>query len=53
MTDSRTAYCVMGIKNQADIHYALPIKNGVYDFLQLSHQISEAANAHRRTALSL
>ena len=48
MTDGRTAYCVMGIENQADIHYALPVKNGVYDFLQLSHQVSKAANAHRQ-----
>ncbi len=48
MTDGKTAYCVIGIENQAEIHYALPVKNGVYDFLQLSHQVSEAANAHRQ-----
>ena len=48
MTDGKTAYCVVGIENQAEIHYALPVKNGVYDFLQLSHQVSEAANAHRQ-----
>lgn len=48
MTDGRTAYCVMGIENQAEIHYALPVRNGVYDFLQLSHQVSKAANAHRQ-----
>ena len=49
MTDGRTAYCIMGIENQTKIHCALPVKNGVYDFLQLSHQVSEAANAHRQT----
>lgn len=49
MTDGDAAYCVMGIENQADIHYALPVRNGVYDFLQLSHQVSEAANSHKRT----
>ena len=48
MTDGKTAYCVVGIENQAEIHYALPVKNGGYDFLQLSHQVSEAANAHRQ-----
>ena len=48
MTDGRTAYCVVGIENQAEIHYALPVKNGIYDFLQLSHQVSEAANSHRQ-----
>ena len=49
MTDGRTAYCVVGIENQTEIHYALPVRNGVYDFLQLSHQVSEAASAHRQT----
>ena len=48
MTDGRTAYCVMGIENQAEIHYALPVRNGVYDFLQLSHQVSEAASTHKQ-----
>lgn len=49
MTDGRAAYCVMGIEDQTKIHYALPVKNGVYDFLHLSHQISEAARSHRQT----
>ncbi len=48
MTDGKTAYCVLGIENQSEIQYALPVKNGVYDFLQLSHQVSEAANTHRQ-----
>lgn len=48
MTDGRAAYCVMGIENQAEIQYALPVKNGIYDFLQLSRQVSEAARSHRQ-----
>ena len=48
MTDGRAAYCVMGIENQAEIQYALPVKNGVYDFLQLSRQVSEAARSHKK-----
>ena len=48
MTDGDAAYCVMGIESQSNIHYALPVRNGVYDFLQLSHQVSEAANSHKR-----
>ena len=48
MTDGKTAYCVIGIEHQAEIHYALPVRNGVYDFLQLSHQVSEATSAHRQ-----
>ncbi len=49
MTDGDADYCVMGIENQAEINYALPVRNGVYDFLQLSHQVSEAANSHKQT----
>lgn len=48
MTDGNASYCAMGIENQADIHYALPVRNGVYDFLQLSHQVSETATSHKR-----
>lgn len=48
MTDGKAAYCVMGIENQTEIQYALPVKNGVYDFLQLSHQVSEAARSHKQ-----
>jgi len=48
MTDGDAAYCVMGIESQAEIHYVLPVRNGVYDFLQLSHQVSEAANSHKQ-----
>lgn len=48
MTDGNATYCVMGIENQAEIHYALPVKNGVYDFLQLSHQVSEVASSHKQ-----
>ena len=49
MTDGKTAYCVMGIENQTEIHYALPVKNGIYDFLQLSHQVSKAASSHEQS----
>ena len=48
MTDGDATYCVMDIENQADIHYALPVRNGFYNFLQLSHQVSEAASFHKR-----
>lgn len=49
MTDGKTAYCVMGIENQTEIHYALPVKNGIYDFFHLSHQVSKAANSHEQS----
>lgn len=48
MTDGNTAYCILGIENASDIHYAIPVKNGLYDFLQLARQVSETAKSHKR-----
>ena len=48
MTDGNMAYCILGIENSSDIHYAIPVKNGLYDFLQLAHQVSETAKSHKR-----
>ena len=48
MTDGNMAYCILGIENQSDIHYAIPVKNGLYDFMQLAHQVAETAKSHKR-----
>ncbi len=48
MTDGNMAYCILGIENQTDIHYAVPVKNGLYDFMQLAHQVAETAKSHKR-----
>jgi len=48
MTDGDAAYCLLGIENQSDIHYAMPVKNGIYDFMQLAHQVAETAKSHKR-----
>lgn len=48
MTDGNMAYCILGIENSSDIHYAIPVKNGLYDFMQLAHQVSETAKSHKR-----
>lgn len=34
MMDKRTAYLLLAIENQSNIHYAMPVKNMVYDALQ-------------------
>lgn len=47
MTDGNVAYCILGAKNQSDIHYAIPVKNMVYDAMQLSHQVTKAAQSHK------
>ncbi len=48
MTDGNVAYCILGIENSSDIHYALPVKNGLYDFMHLAHQVSETAKSHKQ-----
>ncbi len=48
MTDGSMAYCILGIENQSDIHYAIPVKNGLYDFMQLAHQVAVTAKSHKR-----
>lgn len=47
MASDNIAYCILGIEQQSDIHYAMPVRNGVYDFMQLAHQVAEAAKSHR------
>ncbi len=48
MTDGDLEYVLYGIENQAEIHYAGPVKNGLYDMLEYAGQVEEAARSHRR-----
>ncbi len=48
MTDGNMVYCILGIENQSDINYAIPVKNGLYDFMQLAHQVAATAKSHKR-----
>ena len=50
-SDDRAIY-LLGIENQADIHYAMPVKVGLYDFLQYDSQITETASLHKREKTS-
>ena len=47
MMDKNTAYLLLAIENQANIHYAMPVKNMVYDALQYAKQVEEAIASHR------
>ena len=47
-TDGNVAYCILGSELQNAIHYAMPVKNMVYDAMQLAHQVTEAAQSHKR-----
>lgn len=52
MTDGDLEYVLYGIENQAEIHYAGPVKNGLYDMLEYAGQVEEAARSHRRAMKS-
>lgn len=47
MTDRRTAYLILAIENQSNIHYAMPVKNLVYDALQYAKQVERAVASHK------
>lgn len=40
-------YVLFGIENQSDIHYAMPVKNMIYDALNYGAQVTKAAKKHR------
>lgn len=48
MTDGKTAYCILGCEDQGTIHYAMPVKNMLYDSMQLARQVTKAAKSHRQ-----
>ena len=48
MTDSDTAYVVLAIEAQSHIHYAMPVRNMVYDALQYSEQVQKIVSRHRK-----
>ena len=49
MTDGSAAYCILAAENEGKIHYAAPVKNCLYDAIQLAHQVTAAAAAHRKS----
>ncbi len=42
-----TIYAVLGIENQSDIHYAMPVRNLIYDALQYGRQIRNTSVRHK------
>ena len=43
----KTAYCILAVENEDKINYAMPVKDGLYDFLQLAKQVNEIARSHK------
>ena len=49
MNDDQAIYLLLGIENQSNVHYAMPVKNMVYDALQYADQVRTAAKTNRKT----
>ena len=47
MEDGENAYLILGIENQSKIHYAMPVRNMLYDALQYNAQIRAATKVRR------
>ena len=48
MTDGKMEYVLYGAENQARIHYAMAVKNNLYDALEYAGQVEEMAKSHRQ-----
>jgi hypothetical protein len=47
MEDDSAIYLLLGAEAQANIHYAMPVKDMVYDALEYAAQVEKAAKSHR------
>ena len=45
--DGQAAYVLLGIENQAKVHYAMPVRSMIYDALQYGIQVSDAVNSQK------
>ena len=42
------SYIIIGIENQSEVHYAMPVRNMIYDAMNYGRQIGEAAKKHKK-----
>ncbi|MCD7905392.1 MAG: hypothetical protein LUG24_07480 [Clostridiales bacterium] len=48
MSDDETVYMLLGIENQSTNHFAMPVKNMLYDAMEYASQVQQAARAHKK-----
>ena len=41
MEDENAVYLLLGVENQSNVHYAMPVKNMVYDSLEYAAQVQK------------
>lgn len=47
-TDGKAWYVLYGAEAQSEIHYAMAVKNNLYDALDYAGQVGEASKSHRK-----
>lgn len=47
MEDGEAAYVLLGIENQTEVHYAMPVRNMLYDAMQYNQQVADIATKHK------
>ena len=48
--DGKAIYVVMGVENQTRVHYAMPVKNMLYDAMNYARQVEAAKKSYGRDA---
>ncbi len=48
MDDGEKSLLILGLENQSDIHYAMPVKNMIYDALNYGQQVNQLAKKNRK-----
>lgn len=51
MKDDGLYYALLGIENQADIHYAMPVRTMLYDAIAYANQLEQIAKYNRENKL--
>lgn len=52
-TDGVLEYVLYGTENQSKIHYAMPVRNNLYDALEYAGQVEQAAQSYRKSKTKL
>ena len=48
MKDGKAIYVILGAEIQGNVHYAMPVKNGLYDWIGYSNQVEEARKSFKK-----
>ncbi len=48
MEDDEAIYILLGVEDQTNVHYAMPVRSMFYDAAQYVKQVEDAAKRHRR-----